>query len=102
MPSMARRHIHWVKVNKIMETQISPLVDGTYSVAQAIFLVTELYDVKIRFHEKMITENLMEEDIEMRELKIKKLQNDRASLIAFMRSQNVPVRVMSLIQLSLS
>lgn len=83
-----------------MEKITSPLVEGTFALHQAIALVTELYDVKIRFHESMIQGNTMEEDVKMRERKIKSLQETRAHLIARIKSSGNVVAIRSDIELT--
>ncbi|MFM9006547.1 MAG: hypothetical protein ACKOSR_13770 [Flavobacteriales bacterium] len=83
-----------------MEKITSPLVEGTFTSAQAIALITELYDVKIRFHESMIQGNTMEEDIKMRERKIKSLQDIRANLIASVKASGNAVVLQSWMELS--
>ena len=83
-----------------MEKITSPLVEGTFTQAQAIALITELYDVKIRFHESMIQGNTMEEDIKMRERKIKSLQNIRESLITSVKASGMAVVLQSWMELS--
>ncbi|HVZ57632.1 MAG TPA: hypothetical protein VG870_13295 [Chitinophagaceae bacterium] len=56
------------------------LVQGRYTRPEALELITRLVDVKIRYHEDRIRSTASEEDIEMRESRIRQLQNELASL----------------------
>jgi hypothetical protein len=51
------------------------LIQGTFNSTDALNLITEMIQVKIKFHESKITDNSNEEDIKYRETKIKTLQN---------------------------
>ncbi len=57
----------------MMETQ---LIQGEFSSSEATELITQLIDVKIKYHESKIEQNLNEEDIKFREKKIKNLQKE--------------------------
>ena len=57
----------------MMETQ---LIQGEFSSSEATELITQLIDVKIKYHESKIDQNLSEEDIKFREKKIKNLQKE--------------------------
>lgn len=52
------------------------LIQGHFSAEEVIEIVTKMMNIKIKFHEKKISNSSNEEDIKMRENKIKKLQND--------------------------
>lgn len=52
------------------------LIDGTFSATEINELLTQLYHVKIKFHEQKVNTNGTEEDIKMRERKIKILQDE--------------------------
>ena len=52
------------------------LIDGQFACADAIDLVTQLYEVKIKYHTDKIAGSQNEEDIKMREQKIKLLQHE--------------------------
>lgn len=56
------------------------LINGTFYREEAINLITELVEVKLRFHENRIDQHTNEEDIKQREKRIKELQNDLARL----------------------
>jgi peptidoglycan hydrolase CwlO-like protein len=52
------------------------LIDGTFSATEINDLLTQLYHVKIKFHEQKVNTSGTEEDIKMRERKIKTLQDE--------------------------
>ena len=52
------------------------LIQGKFSKPEAIDLITQLVHVKIKFHENKIYNSMNEEDIKMREDKIKFLQKE--------------------------
>lgn len=52
------------------------LLHGQFSKKDAINLISKLITVKIRFHEEKIPSSQSEEDIKMRENRIKQLQKE--------------------------
>ena len=54
------------------------LLNGTFSSKESIEIINQLFQVKIRFHEDKIKSSHNEEDIKMRERKIKFLQHELA------------------------
>ena len=52
------------------------LIKGHFSTKEAIELVTQMVHVKIKFQESKIQNASSEEDIKMRESRIKQLQKD--------------------------
>lgn len=52
------------------------LIKGQFSGKDAIDILTQMIHVKIKFHENNIHQSSNEEDIKMRENKIKQLQQD--------------------------
>ncbi len=54
------------------------LIDGDFTPTETLDLLTQLVQVKIKFHEDKIKTSLHEEDIKMRERKIKSLQDKLA------------------------
>jgi DUF4097 and DUF4098 domain-containing protein YvlB len=52
------------------------LLKGSFTKEEAINLLTRLAEVKIRYHEGKISHSDNEEDIKMRENRIKRLQKD--------------------------
>ena len=53
-----------------------PLLKGNFSQSDALDILTQLVHVKIKFHESKIEKSDNEEDIKMRENRIKKLLQD--------------------------
>ena len=62
------------------------LIKGRFSKEEGIELLTQMVQVKIRFHEQKISKSHDEADIKMREKRIKQLQQDlqeaRTALLA--------------------
>ncbi|MGN6247888.1 MAG: hypothetical protein ACTHNG_06000 [Ginsengibacter sp.] len=52
------------------------LIKGTFTSKEALDLVEQLVQVKIKFHERKIDKSHNEEDVTMREKRIKELQDD--------------------------
>jgi len=52
------------------------LIQGQFSNNDAIDIITQMINVKIKFHENKIAQYANEEDIKMRERRIKQLQKD--------------------------
>jgi Ni2+-binding GTPase involved in maturation of urease and hydrogenase len=52
------------------------LIKGSFSRQEALELLTKLIEVKIKFHENKIMKHHDEEDVKMREKRIKELQQD--------------------------
>ncbi|MBB3837462.1 hypothetical protein FHS57_001456 [Runella defluvii] len=52
------------------------LLNGHFSSLEAIDLLAQFVQVKVRFHENKIEKSQNEEDIKMREKRIKQLQQD--------------------------
>lgn len=50
------------------------LIKGTFKSKDAILIIKQLVDIKIKFHEEKINKSEHEEDIKMREKRIKELQ----------------------------
>jgi hypothetical protein len=62
---------------KVIPTQKSvKLIDGKFDKRDALDIVTRLFHTKIKFHEDRISHLHNEEDIKMRETRIKNLQGE--------------------------
>lgn len=55
-------------------------IDGIFDKEDALELLTDMINVKIRFHERKITQTSFEEDVKYREARIKALQQDLQDL----------------------
>lgn len=60
---------------KILSMKVQ-LIQGEFSKRDALDLITQMIQVKIRYHEGKIQKQSTEEDIKWRETKIKKLQKE--------------------------
>ena len=79
MNSMGLQNIHLDKDNKNKTMQIQ-LIEGDFNKADTLELVSQMIQLKIRYHEKSIQKNSSEEDIKYRESKIKFLQDELLQL----------------------
>lgn len=64
------------------------LIDGAFSPAETLELLTQLYQIKIKFHEEKVKESANEEDIKMRESKIKFLQKNLDEARAYVKKKD--------------
>ena len=76
------------------------LIKGDFSKTEAQDLITQLIHVKIRFHEDKIRNTENEEDIKMRESRIKQLQKDLYELRNELHSTGTSVSLHSTIEIS--
>jgi len=75
------------------------LIDGQFSATDAITIITQMAEVKIKYHENKIKGSHNEEDIKMRERKIKTLQNELAETRTYILSQNDLIAVKGTVNL---
>jgi hypothetical protein len=75
------------------------LIDGQFSATDAIAIITQLTEVKIKYHENKIKNSHNEEDIKMRERKIKKLQKELADSREQIQKQTSNITINSTINL---
>jgi hypothetical protein len=75
------------------------LIDGQFSATDAIAILTQLTEVKIKYHENKIKSSDNEEDIKMRERKIKKLQKELADSREHIQKQTSNITINSTINL---
>lgn len=52
------------------------LIDGQFTGGETMELITQMIQVKIKFHERKIHSSSSEEDIKMREMKIRNLHKE--------------------------
>jgi hypothetical protein len=69
------------------------LIQGEFSSNEAWDLLSQMIQVKIKFHESKIEKHASEEDIKQREEKIKYLQNQLKEARAFFMSQGQSVKI---------
>jgi len=77
---MALQLTHWVRDNKDKIYMKIQLIEGQFKKTEAIALISDLIQTKIKFHESRILSASNEEDIKYRESKIIFLQNQLGSL----------------------
>jgi hypothetical protein len=76
-----------------------PLITGSFTPTEAIDLLSRLADVKIRFHEDKISKAASEEDISMREARIKVLQDHLAEAKAAILAESSLVTINCMVRL---
>lgn len=76
------------------------LIDGTFNSKEALDLITQLFKVKIHYHESSISNSQNEEDIKMREKKITQLQNNLQKIRQHIQKNGKTIKVQSTISLS--
>lgn len=69
------------------------LLQGNFNVAESIEILTKLVQVKIQFHEQKITKASSEEEIKMRERRIKRLQDELAEARNTIEKENMTVNL---------
>jgi hypothetical protein len=76
------------------------LIQGSFEKEEALDLITELVQVKIRYHENKIGHSENEEDIERREGRIRQLQMDLAKLREEFNQQSNRIAIQSNIEIA--
>lgn len=71
------------------------LIQGHFSTQDAIDIITQIINVKIKFHENKIDNAHNEEDIKMREQRIKQLQQSLQESRSHINSQGEMVSITS-------
>lgn len=69
------------------------LLQGNFNVAESIEILNKLIQVKIQFHEQKITKASSEEEIKMREGRIKRLQDELAEARNTIEKENMTVNL---------
>ena len=64
------------------------LISGTFEKSDAIDLVTKMVNAKVKFHENKVKSTSTEEDVKMREAKIKNLQKELYDIRNYIENQN--------------
>jgi cob(I)alamin adenosyltransferase len=76
------------------------LIQGNFDAKDALAIITQMIDVKIKYHESKISSNNNEEDIKFREAKIKRLQKDLFDIRNFILDSGGKINIQSEIHLS--
>ncbi len=71
------------------------LIQGQFSSQDAIDILTQMVNVKIKFHENKITNGHAEEDIKMREKRIKQLQQQLQESRNYIETQGENIAIES-------
>jgi hypothetical protein len=69
------------------------LVTGEFSKLETLNMITQMFEMRIKFHEDKIMSSHNEEDIKMREKKIKFLQGELAQARKHLVSKEEPISV---------
>ena len=71
------------------------LIQGEFSAPDALELVTQMIQLKIKYHESKIVTDTSEEDIKYRESRIKRLQKELAELreTMILNNKNIQLEV---------
>lgn len=75
------------------------LVTGEFSRIETMNMVTQMFELRIKFHENKIMSSHNEEDIKMREKKIKFLQGELAQAKGYIVNKEEPIAVMCTINI---
>ena len=76
------------------------LIQGQFTVKDAISIVTKMIDVKIKFQEEKIKSSDNEEDVKMRETRIKTLQKELYESRKLIESHGNNISIESVINLN--
>lgn len=75
------------------------LIEGDFDAKDALDLITKMIHIKIKFQEDKINETSNEEEINMRETRIKRLQNSLFDIRQHILSQTGKISIQSNITL---
>ncbi len=76
------------------------LIQGQFSAEEAIDIITKMVHVKIKFHENKIHSHANEEDIKMREKRIKQLQKELFEVRNFIDAKKAKIEMHSLVEIN--
>jgi len=82
-----------------MKSYTLQLLKGTFTKQEAINLITQMIDVKIKFHENSILKTDNEEDIKMREGRIRQLQKELYEARIYIEHQDQHVELIGEVKL---
>lgn len=75
------------------------LIQGQFSADDAIEILTQMVQVKIKFHEGKIHDGLNEEDIKTRENRIKELQKELFEIRKLIAEEKAAVKMNALVEI---
>ena len=76
------------------------LLEGEFNNNDALDLITQMIQIKIKYHESKISNSLIEEDIKQRENKIKRLQENLFEIRNQISNSDKKITISSLINIS--
>ena len=76
------------------------LIQGQFKSIDAVDIITQMVQVKIKYHEDKIQHSINEEDIKMREAKIKTLQKNLFETRKYIEQSGSYITIKSEIQLT--
>ena len=76
------------------------LIQGQFSPQEAIDIITKMVHVKIKFHEDKIYSHANEEDIKMREKRIKQLQKELYAVRNLITDKKTKIEIHSLVEIN--
>lgn len=100
MPLMVNHLIHWGKDNKKRQLMNIQLIQGNFNAKDALEIINQMIDVKIKYHVSKISHNSNEEDVKVREVKIKRLQKDLTDIRNYIENGGGKINIQSEIYLS--
>jgi di/tripeptidase len=75
------------------------LIQGEFNAKDAIEIITQMLQIKIKYHEDKIGAHSNEEDIKTREAKIKRLQHDLSELRKTINSRGNQVNIEAVVEI---
>ncbi len=76
------------------------LIQGQFSPQEAIDIITKMAHVKIKFHEDKIHSHDNEEDIKMREKRIKQIQKELFEVRGFIDAKKAKIEMHSWVEIN--
>lgn len=73
------------------------LLNGQFDTKDAIDLITQMVQIKVKFHESKINNSINEEDVKFREAKIKHLQQQLYSFVKSIEKKDGKVMLNAMI-----
>lgn len=75
------------------------LIQGEFNSQEALNLIQQMIQIKIKYHEDKILKNVLEEDIKYRESKIKKLQDELYHLKKMSNEKDKKIKMESVVHI---
>jgi hypothetical protein len=75
------------------------LFKGNFKAAEALDMLTQMIHIKVKYHESKIDKSSNEEDMKMRERRIKELQKDLFEIRRYIEQKNKSIEVEAAIEI---